>query len=66
MRSARVLVVLLFLATSSTALAATKAVKFGTLLDAPDGSSRTPSSLSKTTACKASQAAMRRYRAVPR
>jgi imidazolonepropionase-like amidohydrolase len=32
-RSARVLVVLLFLATSSSALAVTKAVKFGTLVD---------------------------------
>src|SRR6202795_2148407 len=33
MCSARVLVVLLFLATSSTALAATKAIKFGKLVD---------------------------------
>src|SRR5437867_8830641 len=33
MRSARVLVVLFFLATSSTAIAATKAVKFGKLVD---------------------------------
>ena len=33
MRSARVWVVLLFLTTSSTALAATKAIKFGTLVD---------------------------------
>jgi hypothetical protein len=66
MRSARVLVVLLFLAASSTAMAATKAIKFGTLVDGTGGSSRTPSSLLKTTTCKASQAAMRRYRAVPR
>src|SRR5436853_6471561 len=33
MRNARVLVVLFFLATSSTAVAATKAVKFGKLID---------------------------------
>ena len=33
MRSARVLVVLFFLATSSTAIAATKAIKFGKLID---------------------------------
>jgi hypothetical protein len=33
MRSARVLVVLLFLATSSSAMAVTKAIKFGTLVD---------------------------------
>jgi imidazolonepropionase-like amidohydrolase len=33
MRGARVLIVLLFLATSSTALAATKAIKFGKLVD---------------------------------
>src|ERR1700686_1580404 len=37
MRSARVLVVLLFLATSSTALAATKAIKFGKLVDGIGG-----------------------------
>src|SRR3984893_17518079 len=37
MRSARVLVVLLFLATSSTALAATKAIKFGKLVDGTGG-----------------------------
>jgi imidazolonepropionase-like amidohydrolase len=37
MRGARVLIVLLFLATSSTALAATKAIKFGKLVDGTGG-----------------------------
>jgi adenine deaminase len=37
MRKARVLVILLFLATSSTALAATKVIKFGKLIDGTGG-----------------------------
>ena len=66
MPSARVLLVFLVLATSSTALAATKAIKFGKLADGTGRYSRTQSSLSRTNACKASQTAMSRYRATPK
>ena len=53
MHSVRVLAVLFFLATASTALSATKAIKFANWSMGGDGSSPTPSSLSKASACKA-------------
>jgi len=61
MRIATLQAVLFFLATSSTAFAATRAIKFVKLVDGLGRVFTNAVVTSKTTGCEASQVAARRY-----